>query len=110
MEEATRNAEYTEWVRQVGLIPKIDPELAQLLKEVLEKTKQDAEDIGLPLILDFYTWRTDPKATLAQITERIEKQFPPGIHWVLQSHHRETLGIKRRATEFSRRSKAGTWR
>jgi len=68
-------------MRGLGPVPEFTPtrELALLIEEAQQKAKKDAEDITKPLILDFYRLRTDPKATLAQIAERIEKQFPQGF-------------------------------
>lgn len=60
----------------LGPIPEVDPELARLFEYAQEKAKQDAEDITKPLVLSFYTWRTEPKKTLELIAERMEKQFP----------------------------------
>lgn len=57
----------------------MDSRASAIHKEAVAKAKQDAEDVTKPLILDFYTWHTDLKATLAQIAERIEKQFPQGF-------------------------------
>jgi hypothetical protein len=55
---------------------KTNPGIPKLVRAAQERAKRDAEDVTKPLILDFYTWRTNPRTTLAIISERINKQFP----------------------------------